>query len=367
MKLSFRTAGLALAAGALATAMTTGIAGAQVYKGKRINIIINYAAGGNTDIQGRMVMRHMKNYVPGKPRFIFRHISGAGGIVGANFLAENGRTNGMMMGIFTIPVMSQIMKAPELRADLRDFHMVGAIAQQTIAHVRIDAIPGVKIKNYKDFLKNTKHVIRTAGHGPSSTKDLNLRLTFDMLKIPYKHVTGFKSAGKIRAAIMKDEIDLTSDSVAGYFGRVNPQLIKGGVSVPLWHIGHPTADGDMRCSDTVPASIPCFLTLYEAKFGKGKRPPKMEWAAMRKLAATREMLRIIVFRKGTPMKYVEAMRGAWAKTMKDKAFQKEYVKANSSGLVGMEGAQAQKYLRDTVSVPADLQKYLLDYANAAKS
>ena len=60
-------------------------------------------------------------------------------------------------------------------------------------------------------------------------------------------------------------------------------------------------------------------------------------------------------------------KGAWAKTMKDKAFQKEYVKANNSGLVGMEGAQAQKYLRETVSVPADLQKYLLDYANAAKS
>ncbi len=366
MRNTFKIASLALTAGVLATAMTTGIASAQLFKGKRVNIIINYGAGGNTDIQGRMVIRHMKKYVPGEPRFIFRHISGASGAVGANFLAENGRTNGTMMGVFTIPIMAQVMKAPELRADLRDFLMVGAIAQQTIGHIRVDAIPGIKIKSYKDII-NTKHPIRTAGHGPISAKDIRTRLFFDTLKIPYKHVTGFKSAGKIRAAIMKDEIDMTADSVAGYFGRVEPQLIKTGISVPIWHIGHPTPDGDMRCSETVSADIPCYLKVYEAKFGKGKRPPKLYWDAIRTIAGTREMLRIIVFRKGTPMKYVDAMRAAWAKTMKDPEFAKEYRKANSSDLIGMTGAKAQKYLKDIVTVPPDLQKFLLDYANAAKS
>ena len=58
-----------------------GAADAQFYKGKRVNIIINYSAGGNTDIQGRMVMRHMKKYIPGNPRLVFRHVSGAGGTV----------------------------------------------------------------------------------------------------------------------------------------------------------------------------------------------------------------------------------------------------------------------------------------------
>ena len=107
-------------------------ANAQFFKGKRVNIIINYGAGGNTDIQGRMVMRHMKKYIKGKPRLVFRHVSGAGGVVGANFLGEAGKKNGTMMGVFTIPIMAQVMKTPELRTDLAAFHYVGAIGQQTI-------------------------------------------------------------------------------------------------------------------------------------------------------------------------------------------------------------------------------------------
>ena len=63
----------AILAGALMTMGIASSADAQFYKGKRVNIIINYGAGGNTDIQGRMVIRHMKKFVPGKPRFIFRH------------------------------------------------------------------------------------------------------------------------------------------------------------------------------------------------------------------------------------------------------------------------------------------------------
>jgi len=57
-----------------------------------------------------MVMRHMKKYIPGNPRLVFRHVSGAGGSVGANFLAEAGKKNGYMMGVFTIPIMGQVMK-----------------------------------------------------------------------------------------------------------------------------------------------------------------------------------------------------------------------------------------------------------------
>jgi tripartite-type tricarboxylate transporter receptor subunit TctC len=79
------------------------------------------------------------------------------------------------------------------------------------------------------------------------------------------------------------------------------------------------------------------------------------------------LLRIIVFRKGTPKKYVDEMREAWKKTMANAEFQKEYKKANGSDLVGMEGQKAQDFLRSVVTVPPALQKFLLDYANAARS
>lgn len=357
----------AIFAGALAIAGVASTANAQFFKGKRVNIIINYGAGGNTDIQGRMVMRHMKKYIKGKPRLVFRHVSGAGGVVGANFLGEAGKKNGTMMGVFTIPIMAQVMKTPELRVDLAGFHYVGAIGQQTIGHIRKDAIPGKTINNWKDMIKNTTHPIRTGGHGPTSSKDLRTRLIFQAMGIPLKHVTGYKSGGKIRAAILKDELDMTADSLAGYYGRVVAQLIKPGISVPIWHIGTPGPNNAILHSPSVPKNIPSFQEVYEGKFGKGKRPERLVWNAIRTIGASREMLRILVFRKGTSKQAVGEMRQAWAKTMKDPEFHKEYQKVNGSSFIGKTGAEAQTYVKSIVNVPKDLEKFLLDYANAARS
>ncbi|MEK9683586.1 MAG: hypothetical protein VW226_03490 [Rhodospirillaceae bacterium] len=363
---SLKSSSFAVMAAAIAAFGLAAPADAQFYKGKRVNVIINYGAGGNTDIQARMLIRHMSKYIPGKPRFIFRHVSGAGGAVGANFLAEAGKTNGSMMGVFTIPIMYQVMKAPELRADLSQFIYIGAVGQQTIGHCRADAIPGKKMKSWRDLI-NSKHEMRSGGHGPSSSKDLRLRLFFEALEIPLKHVTGYKSGGQIRAAILKNELDCTADSQAGFYGRVHAQLIKPGVSIPTWHIGTPGPNNSIVHSPSVDKNIPSLQEVYEAKFGKGKRPKKLIWGALRTIAGTREMLRILVFKKGTSKQAVNIMRTAWDKTMKDKEFLADYKKQNKSMFVGKSGKESQVYIKDLVNVPKDLQKFLLDYANAAKS
>ena len=160
---------------------------------------------------------------------------------------------------------------------------------------------------------------------------------------------------------------MTADSLAGYYGRTVAQLIKPGISVPIWHVGTPGPNNSILHSPSVPANIPSFQEVYEAKFGKGKRPDKMVWNAIRTIAASREMLRILVFRKGTDPRAVEAMRSAWDKTIKDKAFLEEYKKVNGSIFIGMSGKKAGNYIKGIVDVPKDLEAFLLNYANAARS
>jgi tripartite-type tricarboxylate transporter receptor subunit TctC len=351
-----------IAAGIVAAGFATPAA-AQFYKGKTVNVIINYNAGGNTDVQIRSLLRFFRPHLAGKPRFVIRHIPGAGGIVGANYLAEAAPKNGFTIGGFTIPIMGQVMKEPAMRADLSKFLMVGSLAQQTIAHVRKDF--GSGINNWRDILKITKP-IRTAGHGPASSKDLRLRMFMKLLKLPFKHVTGYKGAGSIRAAILKNEVQMTEDSLAGYIGRVKPQLIDTGISIPLWHVGHPTPDGGLRRSDTVAPEIPPFLEVYQAKFGKGKRPSGMMWEAIIHIAKTREMLRSVFLPEGAPRQALKDLRMAWNKTMADPAYQKEYQKLNGSKLNAYDGPTAEKMMKDAVTVRPALQKWLLDFANEAR-
>jgi tripartite-type tricarboxylate transporter receptor subunit TctC len=357
-----------LISGIAATAMVAGTmsstAGArEFYKGRTLNILINYSAGGNTDIQGRSVMRYMKNHIPGKPRILFRHLPGAGGIVAANFLGDVVKNDGFTLGVFTVPLMAQMMKAPQLRVNLADFIVMGAISQQQIAHMRKTVKPGMNKPS--DILKVTE-IFKTAGHGPESSKDLRLRMMMEMLQIKHDHVTGYKSAGRIRTAIMQNEVHFTSDSVTGYFSRVMANLIKPGISIPIWHMGHSQPDGTFKRSDTVPADIPTFQDIYQMKFGKGKIPSGAMWDSLHLIAGMGEMLRIFFLPKGSPKAAVTALRGAWVKTMKDPGYQAEYRKQNGSELSGHEGAVAQKMLNKLANVEPRLQKFLLDFANKGR-
>ena len=62
-------AGLAV----LAAVASPGNAVAQFYKGKTMTMIINYPAGGPTDIEGRIIAQHLPAHIPGKPTIIVKN------------------------------------------------------------------------------------------------------------------------------------------------------------------------------------------------------------------------------------------------------------------------------------------------------
>lgn len=333
-----------------------GPAAAQFYKGKTLNVIINYGAGGNTDVQGRSVLRFMGDYIPGKPRIVVRNMPGAGGVVATNYIVKAAKKDGSVMGVFTIAAMAELVHAKELTVSHKDLIFIGGIGQQQIAHVRKDVLEG-GIKKPTDFLKVTK-VFKSAGHAPTSSKDMAIRLTLGLLGIKHNHVTGFKGANAIRRAILQNEIQYTEDSLTGYFNGVVPLLIKEGISVPLWHTGVATKDGGLAHADTVPKEIPTFLDIYKAKYGKTAMPKPDAWGAYRKFSQLRQVLRVIIVPKGVPKQAVADLRAAWMKTTKDPGYLAEYKKQNASDLEALSGEDTQDVVNDLLTVKPDVEKYL---------
>src|SRR6187401_826385 len=81
---------------------------AQFYKGKTITMIVNYPAGGPTDLEGRIVGLHLPNHIPGNPTIVVKNVGGAGGIIGSNQLGE-ASPNGETIGFFTLDIPGQVM------------------------------------------------------------------------------------------------------------------------------------------------------------------------------------------------------------------------------------------------------------------
>jgi tripartite-type tricarboxylate transporter receptor subunit TctC len=68
------------------------------YKGKRITLLINFAAGGPTDIEGRLFAKYLVKHIEGEPGIIVQNMDGAGGLVGASYLGEVAPKDGTYIG-----------------------------------------------------------------------------------------------------------------------------------------------------------------------------------------------------------------------------------------------------------------------------
>ena len=61
------------------------------YRGKTIRLIVAFSAGGGYDAYSRTIGRHLGKHIPGNPTVVVENITGAGGIIHANFSTRRNR------------------------------------------------------------------------------------------------------------------------------------------------------------------------------------------------------------------------------------------------------------------------------------
>ena len=72
-----------------ALALCCNRAGAQqkpFYAGKQLTILVNYDAGGPTDLEARLLSRHLGRHIPGHPTVVVQNMPGAGSLRSVNWL-----------------------------------------------------------------------------------------------------------------------------------------------------------------------------------------------------------------------------------------------------------------------------------------
>src|SRR5215475_7439684 len=131
----------ALALCALITAASMAHADEPFYKGKRLTVLINFAAGGPTDIEGRLFAKHLARYVEGEPNIIIQNMEGAGGIVGAKYLGEVAPRDGTIAGYFTGTAFMYALDPERFRVDFKTYQFVATQPVTSFHVVRTDVFP----------------------------------------------------------------------------------------------------------------------------------------------------------------------------------------------------------------------------------
>ena len=326
------------------------------YKGKRLTLLINFAAGGPADIEGRLFARHIGRHIDGAPNIIVQNRDGAGGLVGTNYLGELGPRDGTMAGYLTAAAWNYVIAPGSYRVDFSTYEFVAYQPVNVIYYMRADTPPGVK--DGAGLMRATGLV--AGGLAADSSKDLLIRLTLDMLGVPYKYVTGFRSSAPARLAFQRGEINFFSESSPSYFGVVEPTLVKSGQAIAVWY--DPIYDGANfgRFKQMESQGVPGFPDFYRK--AKGSAPSGRLWDIYRtNLAVDSAMLRTLVLPPGVPAAAVDALRRAVERLNGDAEFAKEAQKSLQFVPHYVTGGDLNARVRRTLVVRPEIRKFVTDY------
>jgi tripartite-type tricarboxylate transporter receptor subunit TctC len=338
----------------LAAAASDGRAQEPFYKGKRLTVLINFAAGGPADIEGRIFAKYLVKHIDGAPGLIVQNMDGAGGLVGAQYLGEIAPKDGTVLGALTGTAWIYASDPERWRVDFRSYEFVARQPSTTIHFVRADVPPG--LKEPTDIVK-AKGLI-AGGLSADTSKDLRLRMGLDMLGVPYQYVTGYRSSPPARLALQRGEIHMFSESPPSYRSVVVPQLITPGIAIPVFY--DEVADPPPLSKQLEGLAIPSFPQLY--KTIKGTAPSGALWNAYRTLfEMNNAMLRLVALPPGAPRAAYDALAKAITRLADDKEFAAESMKVMEFVPEYETAPDMSRQIRAMLVASPQMRAYINDY------
>ena len=339
-------------------AAVPGSAVAQIYKGKTVTMIINYPAGGPTDIEGRIIAHHLPAHIPGKPNVIVKNMGGAGGMIGSNFLGEIAKPDGETFGFFTWNPVAELLGDPGMRVRFSAFELLGGVQNPVVVYIRKDTPPGMHAAT--DLMKTKE--LKALSLDTHNTNTIHQAISLDVLGVKFKPVTGYKGLKEVETAILQNEGQLANSSLPGWRASIEPTMAKQGIVIPLWQVAPPGKGGAYPRSPAVP-EIQTFEEFF-ATVNPGKKPSGVPYQAMRAaLDAQTAMFRTFFMPPKANKEAVATMRAAIVSLWKDQNFIRDYAKAVRSDPVLVSGEDGEAIMKGLATVTPEIRTFLKNFGD----
>ena len=221
--------GLATLAGSAALADPV----ADFYKGKQIRFVIRTPPGGDYDAYTRLFSRHMGKFIPGNPTLVPTNMTGGGGIIAANYMAQVAPRDGTVIGIVGqgLPLDQALGLSKQLQADFKTFNWIANIVYSNQLLAVWHTSP---VKTFEDA-KRTEILIGTTGAGSASTQFP--AFYNNVLGTRFKMVTGYRGGQAIDLAMERGEVHgRGTNPYSGYMAS-KPDWLPSGKLIPLMQAG----------------------------------------------------------------------------------------------------------------------------------
>jgi tripartite-type tricarboxylate transporter receptor subunit TctC len=298
------------------------------YRGKTVNVLIGVGAGGEYDLQARLVAKHIGRHIPGNPSVVPQNMTGASGLKMQNYLYIQAPRDGTYIGMSqnAFPA-AQAAGLPGIQFNAAKFAWLGAIAPviETMTVWHTSGIASI------DDARKRETIAGATSKGAITY--IYAAMMNEFFGTKFKIVTGYNGGNEINLAMERGEVDARNNTWSSWK-----------TTKPMW--------------------------LEEKKINiiaqAGPRAPDLDAPSVEQLAKTAEDKRVIelvvsgtqlgrplFITPGVPEERVKALRAAFDATMKDPEFLAEAASLNYE-VAPVGGETLQKIVEKVLATPQDL-------------
>jgi len=345
-----------LALGLVAATMALPAMAEVDFSGKRIELLVPYAAGGGADLYARFLGPLIAERLPGKPTLIIRNVEGAGAIAGSNQFQDRAKPDGTDLIAASASVMlNYAFRDPRGHYKLNEWIPIISSAQGTVIY----ASPSLGAKDASEIANLQGKDVVMGANNPTGG-DLRVILAMDLLGVNIRPIFGM-NRGDVYPAFQRGEVNLDFSINNAFMEQVQP-LVEEGTAVPLMTLGFTDDNGEV-VRDPAQPELPHFLEVYKNLKGEElSGPARQAWDAVFNLNVM--ATRAILLPAGTPQDVQDAYKAALEQLLADFESNPD-LKKQAVEVLGTEpqalGEAAARNLRAAVVFSDEAYAWLKDW------
>ena len=308
------------------------------YKGRNISFLVGVSQGGGYDTDLRLVARHITKHIPGRPNAVPQNMTGATGLVMANYMYRVAPRDGSVVALIQngLPTY-QAVGREGVQFDAREFQWIGSVAPTVEAMITMVA------SNIRTVEDAKKREVIAGSNGASGITYMYPLMMNDMLGTRFKMVTGYPGSGQLNLAMERGEVDARNNSWTS-IKSTKPNWIKDKLIHVLVYSGPP--------QDDLPG-VPHFLEMIQNPEDR---------AVARVVTSGGSLGRPFTVAPGVPTDRVAALRTAFTDMLKDPEFIKDATSMRIE-LQPISHQELKKVIDDLFATPDHLKERARKYFN----
>jgi tripartite-type tricarboxylate transporter receptor subunit TctC len=305
---------------------------ADFYKGRTVQVVVGFSAGGGYDLYARVLARHLGKHIPGNPSVVTQNMPGAGSLKAANYLYNVAAKDGSVIATFDrgLPMERLLGRTNGQDFDATKFTWIGSVTDE----------PSVCAFSSKSGIRTWQDMktkpFKVGGAGATADDEIYPNVLRNMFHLPVRIVSGYPGRAETVLSIQRGEIDgLCGWSWSSLMSRDKYLLDSKQLTVVL-QLG-------VEKNLDLPG-LPLVGDLTD--------DPKQK-VALKLIFSRNTIARPFAAPPGVPAERAVLLRAAFDATMKDSEFLAE-MKRLALEVRPQSGAKVEQLVREVYTYPADV-------------